>query len=25
MGTYTFGAPPPWLAIGAPQITLPKM
>jgi lipoprotein-anchoring transpeptidase ErfK/SrfK len=24
-GTYRFGAPPPWLAVGAPQITLPKM
>jgi len=24
-GTYTFGAPPPWLAVGAPHIPLPKM
>jgi hypothetical protein len=25
MGTYAFGAPPPWLAIDAPQIVLPRL
>jgi len=24
-GRYTFGAPPPWLAVGAPHIPMPKM
>ena len=25
VGTYAFGAPPPWLAIDAPQIVLPRL
>jgi len=25
VGTYAFGAPPPWLAVDAPTIALPKM